>query len=152
MAKIYKYESKVPIEDVYIQGDRTKAYNKVFEKQKPIFKENLDVYNKKKGVRVGDYITDDKGNYTRVTYIWRNEKDVPLRIQTGGNSGSYYLGKGYISYSGSLDSGYEPQEISKLPVGKKKGDFWTFKNNLSGADRGISASSDFRVFKAKNIK
>ena len=71
-----------------------------------ILKRRRDLFNSRKGIRVGDYI--DKGNkhYTRVTHIHPNGK-----IQTGGSSmGSYYLNSnGNLSYSDFISHNYKLQ-------------------------------------------
>src|SRR6056297_1776941 len=52
----------------------------------PLFRKLETLYNKKYGVRVGDWIKHKYGTFDRVTYIWRDENDTVFHIQTGGNS------------------------------------------------------------------
>jgi len=118
------------------------------DKNERILREREHAFNKRKGIREGDYIKEKNGNLTRVTYIWRDENDKPMLYQTGGNEYSrYYLGDGYLSYSGGLDHGYEPKntKFRKLPI-KKYGSVWFFKDNISGAGRGVEYIIKFRVF------
>jgi len=120
------------------------------DRNKKLFDENMAEYNKEKGIRVGDYIEMPSGKITRVTYIWRDEKNKQFQIQTGGDvNGSYYLGKGYADYSGSLDSGYKVEDTKFTPTKKKKlGNVWVFDNDIAQAGGGVDKQVPFRVFKA----
>jgi len=121
------------------------------ERIKRIQKENKELfnklkreYNKIKGVRVGDYVKEKNGNYTRVTYIWPDGQ-----VQTGGHKyGQFFLGKGYISYSGSLDHGYNIKDL-KLTKEKRSGMVWIWREGMPGANRGVEYMMKFRVFKVK---
>lgn len=97
-------------------------------------------YNEKTGPRIGDWLKMPYGLYTRFTHDWGDT------MQTG--LGSFHLGKGYISYSGGLDSGLAKSDI--LPTNElKMGSVWFWKDGLSGADRGFHAEMAFRVFTIK---
>lgn len=111
-------------------------------KNEEILKTREAEYNKRKGPRVGDYLLMPYGLYTRFTHKWDET------IQTGGGSGSYYLGGSYISYSGGLDSGVKLSDIEDTGE-TKPGHVWFFDQGISGANRGVDFMIDFRVFKLK---
>lgn len=111
------------------------------DKNLQILNERTSLFNSRKGARVGDYLKMPYGLYTRFTHEWE------CHIQTGGGSGSFFLGE-YISYSGSLDSGVKKADI-QLTNETRKGQIWFFDKNISGANRGVYYEIDFRVFELK---
>jgi hypothetical protein len=107
-----------------------------------ILKERIEAYNKKEGLRVGDYVIDLDGTVSRVTHIYSDGD-----FQAGGSKeGSFYLGNGYCSYSGSLNS---CKDIKKaIYTGKKlNGSIWFFSNDIAEAHNGVYFEMPFRVFK-----
>lgn len=116
----------------------------------PLFRKLEAKYNKIDGIRVGDWVKH-KGTMSRVTYIWRDETGKPVQVQTGGSKyGSFFLDDGYISYSGSLDSGFEVQKskVKKLPY-LRDGMVWIWKGGFAGGGRGINYMMKFRVFEVQ---
>ncbi len=108
-----------------------------------IFKKREKAYNKIEGIRVGDYVRLNTGKLTRVTHIWDLDEKL---IQTGGGEyGQFYIGYGYISYSGGLDPGIDESEF-KLTEEQKEGQVWFFKDDHWGAGRGIDYMMKFRIF------
>lgn len=94
--------------------------------------------------RVGDYITIGD-YYTRVTIVSGNN------IQTGGGSNSFYLSmNGYLSYSGSLDSGIKSVDIELIPNVTKKGYIWFFSEDRHEAHNAVNYEIDFRVYRVKD--
>jgi len=112
---------------------------------KEILKERIEKFNKRSGPRVGDYVyipsTDDRiPAYTRITHDWGD------KMQTGGNAGSsYYLGSGFLSYSGGLDPGIDTEDLIQTNE-VKNGSIWFFDKDISGAGRGVSFNLPMRVF------
>jgi len=104
----------------------------------------MAAFNKRKGPRVGDFLklpaTDPRqGNMTRFTHYWGDS------IQTGGMSGSFYLGTDYQSYSGGLDTGPAIGDI--LPTDETRmGSIWLFDRGMSGGGRGVYFTQPMRVF------
>lgn len=115
----------------------------------PLFKKRERAYNRIKGIRVGDWVKE-KGGYTRVTYIWRDGKKI-YQVQTGGSKfGQFYLGDGYISYSGGLDTGFNPDEVKYVQLKERRiGSVWFFKNDYHTADNAVVYTMKFRVFKVE---
>jgi len=108
-----------------------------------IFNDRVEALNKITTPRVGDFLKLPYGLYTRFTHEWDDS------IQTGGSEhGSYYLGDGYCSYSGGLDSGVKFKDIQPTSE-TKEGKVWFFDKNMSGADRGVDFKIPFRVYELK---
>lgn len=113
-----------------------------------ILKRRLMKLNTRKGPRVGDWIKEKNGNFTRITYIWRDERDIPFQYQTGGYKHSqYYFGEGYLQYSGGLDSGYEvpPTRFKKLSY-TRLGSAWIFDHDIHQAGGAVYYQIPFRVY------
>ena len=109
-----------------------------------IFAARETAYNKIDGVRVGDYIRHKDGTVSRATYLW-DFPDMSPSVQDGGGSASFYLGDGYISYSGGL---HQSIDISTLrqTAELKDGVIWFFKNGFQSCGNGIDYRMKFRVF------
>lgn len=112
-------------------------------KNNDILAKRTESFNKRQGPRVGDFLKCEEGFYTRFTHDWGD------KIQTGGMCGSYYLGDGYISHSGGLDSGVSKKDII-LTQETKEGKIWFFKDDHHTAHNGIYFNIPFRVFQLKD--
>lgn len=112
-------------------------------KNEQILQARIAAFNQINGARVGDYLKLPYGLITRFTHAWDDT------IQAGGYAGSaYYLGNGYISYSGGLNSGAKKCDI--IPTEEtKQGQVWFFDGDISGAHRGVDFVMDFRVFELR---
>lgn len=122
--------------------------DKLKEVNDNILKARLEQFNLIPGARLGDFIKlpSETGDfYTRITHIWEGDN----MLQTGGSAGNaYYLGNGYLSYSGGLDPGLKADDL--IPTDEKKqGLIWFFSNNESRAHNGVEYSIEFRVFTIK---
>lgn len=126
---------------VWVDFDKlTESHIKPAKANLRILSERVQAYDKNIGPRVGDYLSLPHGIMTRFTYDWGEE------IQIGGGSGSFYLGNGYISYSGGLDPSIEKRYM--IDTGKKEdGMVWFFHEGSSGGGRGVYFYIPFRVFK-----
>lgn len=116
-----------------------------------LFKQRIEQYNNIDGIRVGDYIKEND-TYIQVTHIWYDDNEKQELLQTQDlnfGHGSFYLGNGYISYSGSLNTGYHTKNYTfNLLDEKKQGVIWFFKRNIHTAHNGINFNMNFRVFEA----
>lgn len=104
----------------------------------------LAKFNARQGPRTGDFlrlpeIHPKLGRYTRLTHDWGDTQ------QTGGMGGSYYLGNGWLSYSGGLDPGIKTADITPQ-IDEKPGSLWFFDKDISGAGRGVNYTAPMRVF------
>lgn len=122
------------------------------EVTEPNSKRNQDIlikraiaFNKRKGkeIKVGDVIELPNGKKTRVAHVWDDGQ-----IQTADGSGSIYLGNGYASYSGSLNSGVKKSQLTKTTK-KSKERFWFFDRDFARGGGGIDVSFDVPVWKSK---
>lgn len=107
-----------------------------------ILNKRLVKYNQIKSPRVGDWIREKSGRMTRATHDWGNDS---IMQHGGGEFGQFYLGDGYISYSGGLDTGIKKASL-KLTDEVKTGKVWFFKNDYAMAFNGIDYMIDFRVY------
>lgn len=111
-----------------------------------ILSDRMTEYNKIPGARVGDWIRETSGRMTRATHDWNDAGEDTEIIQHGGSEfGQFYLGDGYISYSGGLDTGIKKNQIRDTGE-VKKGKVWFFRNDYATAGNGIDYMVDFRVF------
>ncbi len=113
----------------------------VGNRNEQILNERIKAYNKLKWARIGDYLYY-KGEYVRFTHDWGDS------LQTSEGEGSFYLGKGYVSYSGSLNTGLS-KELIQYAGKRKLGRVWFFDSDVWGAGRGVNFEIPFRVFKVK---
>lgn len=98
----------------------------------------VEKYNTRPGARVGDYVRFADGVLRRISHHWGDS------VQTS-DSGSYYLGNGYVSMSGSLFHSV-PIETLTLTDEELPGWVWIFHHDYPTADGGVSAHPPFRVF------
>ena len=112
-------------------------------KNETIIATRLAAFNLHHGPRVGDFLAlaghARCPSYTRFTHDWGDW------LQTGGLNGSYYLGSGYLSYSGSLDRGISKADC--LPTDEvKPGSLWIFDQDIHQAHNGVNCEAPMRVF------
>jgi hypothetical protein len=117
------------------------------EQQDKILAERMAAYNAIPGCRVGDWIIELSGRMTRATHDWNEPGETCETIQHGGSEyGEYYLGNGYLSYSGGLDTGIKKNTLKNTGE-TKSGKVWFFINDYHTADNGIEYMVQFRIFK-----
>ena len=117
--------------------------------QDKILEDRMKEYNAIPGARVGDWIREQNGRMTRVTHDWNDEGQTDETIQHGGGEyGQFYLGKGYISYSGGLDAGIKKNQLRDTGE-TKQGKIWFFIDDWYTTHNGIEYMVDFRVYEVK---
>lgn len=105
-----------------------------------ILKERSELFNKIPGIRVGDYLKLSDGTYLRFSHDWGDA------IQTSNTyGGRFYLGDGYLSFSGGLHPAIDKHVLKEIQE-SKPGKIWFFKNDYAVAHNGIDFEIDFRVF------
>jgi hypothetical protein len=109
-----------------------------------ILAERIAMYDEIPGPRVGDFVTFADGVTRRISYIWRDEHDVPFSAQTS-DGGSYHLGNGYVSMSGGLYAGVKPETLT-LTDQQRDGRVWFFHHDHWTAHNDIHVTMPFRVF------
>ncbi len=97
-------------------------------------------WNTRTGPRVGDFVLIGE-RWGRLSHDWGDE----LQWSQGG---SFYLGHGGVSFSGSLNPGIPKANLTHLDT-TKLGEFWFFHNDSAGASRAVGCKILCRVFRAK---
>lgn len=105
--------------------------------------ENMEALNRHNGPRVGDFLIRPDGKPDRFTHLWDDH------IQTGGIGGSFYIGQGYISYSGGLEPGVKLADLHRVDGESKMGSVWFFHKGHMRAHNSVSYLVPFRVFVLK---
>ena len=96
------------------------------------------------GPQVGDFLLMPDGTERRVAHDWG--KDTGLQPTSGGPGGSFYLGDGYASFSGSLDP--IVPHAGLVDTGRTKpGRFWFFSRNYARANNGIDVEAPCGVYR-----
>ncbi len=95
------------------------------------------------GPRIGDFIGMEDGTLRRFTHDW---DEAGLQVTSKGMAGSFYLGKGYLEYSGGLDPIVPLAHIQEVS-GEKDGACWFFDHDIKGAGRGVDTHIPCRIFK-----
>lgn len=135
------FEKRDGVWACWIDWDKVKDYHITGAKKNlELLAERVAAFDKREGPRVGDYLSLPHGIMTRFTHDWEDS------LQIGGGSGSYYLGNGYLSYSGGLDPSIE-KKYMVLTDKKEDGMVWFFHEGSSGGGRGVHFYIPFRVFK-----
>ena len=106
-----------------------------------ILSERLEAYNAREGAKVGEFL-QYRDTFLRFSHNWGES------IQTS-QGGSYYLGDGYISMSGVLNSGVEKSALELTPD-QRSGDIWFFHHDYRTAGGGVHFLINFRVWKLKD--
>jgi len=108
------------------------------EKDQRILAGRVAALDEVEGPRVGDFVRFADGVVRRVSYHWGDT------VQTS-DGGSYYLGNGWVSMSGSLYPGV-PVGLLTLTDETRDGSVWFFHHDWAKAHNGVHASIPFRVF------
>lgn len=88
--------------------------------------------------RVGDYVDFADGVTRQISYVW------PDDVQTS-DGGSFYLGEGYMSFSGSLYTSV-PTETLTLTESTRKASAWFFRHDYWAAQNGVHVPVLMRVW------
>lgn len=120
-----------------------------------ILAERVAAYDAIEGPRVGDFVRflgqppegKDADIERRISHIWDFEGCEDPGIQTSAG-GSYYLGSGYISMSGSLFTRV-PQSALKRSCLERKGGVWFFHHDFATGGGAVHAELMFRLFDCK---
>ena len=129
------------------------------ERDAQIVASRAETYDTIRGPRVGDFVTFADGVTRRFSHVWAADcaDDGIARLQTSSlpgddepwHSGTYYLGNGYVSYSGGLYDSVKADTLTETGVGESygtPGTIWIFHHDIRGAGRGVSRSMLFRAF------
>lgn len=129
------------------------------ERDSAILAERQAQFDSRDGPRVGDYIymldgtlrrfTHKWGDGLQTTYRWRDAKNRetfdPMKDACGG---SFHLGNGYVSFSGSLDDAIPLTRIEDTGE-TRNGPCWFFHHDWMKAHNGVQASLVCRVYRER---
>lgn len=110
------------------------------ERDEELVHKRMQRLNAIAGPRVGDYVVFTDDVTRRISHVWEGH------AQTS-DQGSYYLGDGYVSMSGSLHPGV-PVHALTLTSERKPGLCWVFHRNWPLKDAGVYAMPEWRVYHA----
>jgi hypothetical protein len=113
------------------------------ERDREILADRQAAYERRPGPRVGDWVLMPDGSARRFTYDWGDG----LQTTCGdGDAGSFYIGDGYLSYSGTLDHTIPRERLRECPGDALPGRVWFFHHDWHRADNGVHFEIPFRVF------
>ena len=110
------------------------------DRDQAILTQRLSQWNQRAGPRVGDFVRFPDGSLHRFTHAW----DDGLQTAPAGH-GSYYLGEGFCSYSGSLDPLIPSTRIHATDA-TEDGRIWFFHHDYWCAHNGVVAMIPCRVY------
>ena len=126
---------------------------RVTNKNAEMLAERIAAYDKIEGPRVGDYLDfaepQRSGYEGRTASSFRIAHDWGDRVQPaacGGDTGSFYVSVGSMSYSGGLTPPIPTSRLEATGL-HRSGCLWFFSENITGAGRGVHFSAQFRVFR-----
>lgn len=106
------------------------------------------------GPRCGDYLRMPDGEMARVAHVYPVDWDEMHGVQpnyTASNwrerygEGSYYLGSGYVSMSGSLGDWIAATRLT-LTDETREGSCWFFHHDHARAHNGVTVTIPFRIY------
>lgn len=112
------------------------------DRDQEILNERAGVYLTRETPQVGDFCIMPDGEKRRFTHDW---DDALQTTWKGDGGGSFYLGKGYVSYSGSLEPSIPLERIAPTEE-RWPGVFWFFHHNEQRAHNGVQGVIPVRVW------
>lgn len=109
-----------------------------------ILADRKEAFNARPGIRVGDYVKFSDGVIRRVSFLTPEGG-----VQTS-RGGSFYLGNGWVSFSGSLFQPV-PSGTLKRAGWQSPGSVWFFHHDYASAGNGVDAKLQFRVFLSEQV-
>lgn len=113
---------------------------KLDEWDRAILDERVAAFDARTEVRTDDFVRHADGVLRQVAYIWGD--DGPVQTCDGG---SFYLGNGYVSMSGSLYRGV-PMDTLTPTEETRPGAVWFFHHDWHTAHNGVHVQITFRVW------
>jgi hypothetical protein len=108
------------------------------ERDQQILKEYQDAFLARTEPKQGDWVRFSDGTMRRIAQVWKNEENKPDSIQTDHSKfgSSFYLGNGYMSFSGGLFSGVPFSTFTRTNE-TKEANAWIFHHGHTQAHNGI---------------
>jgi hypothetical protein len=95
------------------------------------------------GPRSGDVVEFANGIVRRVSHIWPDEADPDLQTSDGG---SWYLGDGYMSFSGTLHRSVRASTLTDTGETREM-PAWFFHHDFHQAHSGVEVMVRVRVYR-----
>lgn len=94
--------------------------------------------------RCGDYVEFADGTTRRISHVYGADWGDMAGVQTS-DGGSWYLGNGYVSFSGSL---YPSVKMTTLTLTdqQRAGSAWFFHHDWATRENGVDVTIPFRVY------
>lgn len=104
-----------------------------------------ELWNKRPGPRVGDFLEMPDGTLHRFTHDWGDHIQITSRYYP--EHGSFYFADaGYCSYSGGLDPGFP--KACLLDTGRcQPGPVWFFHHGCAAAHNAVHTAIPCRVYR-----
>lgn len=116
------------------------------ERDEQIRKLRLELLDRQTGPRCGDWIDFADGVRRRISHVWDWEDGTTPTYQTSHEGGGYYLGEGFVAFSGSLYQSV-PGDTLTLTNEKREGRVWFFHHGYQQAHNGVDSVCTFRVYR-----
>ena len=113
------------------------------DRDQAILSARRDALDAETGPRVGDYVDFADGITRRIAYIWPDDGLPGVQTCDGG---SFYLGNGYLSMSGSLYNGIHAATLTDTGE-LRDARIWFFHHDWRTRDNGIDAVIPMRVYR-----
>ena len=115
------------------------------ERDRAIFAARVAQFDPTEGPRVGDHVDFTDGVSRLISYVWGDGTDELDGVQTS-DGGSFYLGDGYMSFSGSLYI-CVPHDTLTLTEETRATVAWFFHHDWHSRDNGVDVKVAMRVWK-----
>jgi hypothetical protein len=103
-------------------------------------------YNAISGPRVGDFLETTEG-LLRFTHDWDDAIQTTVRPSHPCHGDmSFYLGDGYVEFSGSLDPAIDKTKLRDTGE-QREGTFWFFHHDYKTAHNGVPCKMQCRVYR-----
>jgi hypothetical protein len=120
------------------------------ERDQEIYAARVAAFDSHDGPRVGDYVDFPDGVSRLISYVWRDDDGWDGGAVQTSDGGSFYLGAGYMSFSGSL---YRcvPSASLTLTDETREMSAWFFRHDWRTAHNAVDVKVTTRVWKC-NVK
>jgi len=116
------------------------------ERDSKILAERAAAFASRREIKVGDFVHFADGTLLRVTHVWeKGLHSFSIQTERGNGDSSFYLGKGYMEFSGSLRPGIPFSTLTRTNR-TVKGSCWFFHHDHARAHNGVRVQVDCPVW------
>jgi hypothetical protein len=105
------------------------------ERNQKILSDRQSAFLSDSTIKSGDFVRFVDGTLRRVSHVWTDARNKPDSIQTS-TGGSFYIGNGYMSFSGGLYSGVDFAQFTRTDE-TMHGRCWFFDHDHARAGGGV---------------